>query len=190
MSVMSPERQLGRSNQLLSRPPSTPTPQWAESLGLDILSGQMWIWVLILSSSFPLRSKSFKSFFWLPEEGKHMRWSGGRGSLLPAAIPNSPVPAPDTSPALPRQWALQQWCPSMLRAGSLDYTRPSCGRKQTCSLPSEDQGPRASVLLLPEHRPSPSSSTQESTHPIKFLLVTDSLDAITNTNDNPGVSAR
>lgn len=56
-----------KEHQLLSCPRSkplspNPTPRWAESLGLDILSGQMWIWVLILFFS-PLRSKSFKSSF-------------------------------------------------------------------------------------------------------------------------------
>lgn len=100
LPVMSPERQLGRSNQLLScpgpNPPSpNPTPRWAESLGLDILSGQMWIWVLILFFLHhpPTRSKSFKSFFLLPEEGKHMGLSG-RGFSAPSCCSQAPEAPP------------------------------------------------------------------------------------------------
>lgn len=104
LSVMSPERQLGGSNQLLSRPwrtapppppPSNPAPRWAESLGLAILSDQMWIWVLILFSFFPLRSKSFKSFFLLPQEEKHMGLSGW-GFSAPSCCSQAPEARPQS----------------------------------------------------------------------------------------------
>ena len=76
-------------------PPSNPAPRWAESLGLDILSGQMWIWVLILFSFFPLRSKSFKSFFLLPQEEKHMGLSGW-GFSAPSCCSQAPEAWPQS----------------------------------------------------------------------------------------------
>lgn len=118
----------------------------------------MWICVLILFSSFPLRSKSFKPFYLLPEEMELEQVEILASNSCSQALQFQPQICVQSYPANGISGSGVQ-----AQSGAVCglITRSSSGKKQICSLPlrARDPGPLFYYswnTLLP-HRSAPKS---------------------------------
>lgn len=110
-----------------------------------------------------------------------MGWSRW-GFSLPAPIAKLPSSSPRSASSLTLPMGFQAVVSRPSQGLSVGYNKALQWEKADMQPSSEGQSPRASVLLFLETPFFPIVQHLRANHPIKFLLVTDSLDTLTKHN--------